>query len=103
MVGMVTVKAIWWGGSLRRRLCFLYLLCLSPLHRLIKVKVTLDRWKFSLSLHFRSNPKTMGKTYTLELTQLPDDEKHIPLIVKLTIRDKTTKEEIDYRYICSSL
>jgi len=45
----------------------------------------------------------MGKTYTLELSQLPDDEKHIRLIVKLTIRDETTKEEIDYRYMCSCL
>jgi hypothetical protein len=41
----------------------------------------------------------MGKIYTLEVVQLPDDEKYIPLIIKLIIKDEITEEEIDYGYV----
>jgi hypothetical protein len=50
------------------------------------------------STAFQANPKNMGRIHTLKVAQLPNDI--TPLIVRLIIKDKITKEEIDCRYEC---
>jgi hypothetical protein len=41
----------------------------------------------------------MSEVYTLQLRQLPDNKKHIPLIVGLVIEDEGMKEQMDYMYV----